>query len=73
MESPANNTKWDLLVAKDGSGNFTTIGEAVAAARNSSETRFVIYIRAERITKMWRWGERRPCSCSSETALGKPW
>ncbi|XAR58410.1 Pectinesterase [Bertholletia excelsa] len=46
LESPANNTKWDLLVAKDGSGNFTTIEEAVAAAPNSSETRFVIYIKS---------------------------
>jgi pectinesterase len=36
----------DLVVAKDGSGNFTTVGEAVAAAPNNSETRFVIYIKA---------------------------
>ncbi|CAH2051022.1 unnamed protein product [Thlaspi arvense] len=47
MESLASNTKWDLLVAKYKSGNFTTIGEAVAAAPNSSETRFVIYIKSE--------------------------
>jgi pectinesterase len=36
----------DLVVAKDGSGNFTTVGEAVAAAPNNSETRFVIHIKA---------------------------
>ncbi|KAL6896610.1 hypothetical protein ACP4OV_007182 [Aristida adscensionis] len=36
----------NLVVAKDGSGNFTTVGEAVAAAPNNSETRFVIYIKA---------------------------
>ncbi|OEL22872.1 Pectinesterase 3 [Dichanthelium oligosanthes] len=36
----------DLVVAKDGSGNFTTVGEAVAAAPNNSEVRFVIYIKA---------------------------
>ncbi|CAD6216702.1 unnamed protein product [Miscanthus lutarioriparius] len=36
----------DLVVAKDGSGNFTTVGEAVAAAPNNSEARFVIYIKA---------------------------
>ncbi|KAG0476889.1 hypothetical protein HPP92_013730 [Vanilla planifolia] len=35
----------DLVVAKDGSGNFTTVGEAVAAAPNNSATRFVIYIK----------------------------
>lgn len=36
----------DAVVAQDGSGNFTTVGEAVAAAPNNSETRFVIYIKA---------------------------
>ncbi|KAL0905252.1 hypothetical protein M5K25_027443 [Dendrobium thyrsiflorum] len=36
----------NLVVAKDGSGNFTTVGEAVAAAPNNSATRFVIYIKA---------------------------
>ncbi|KAJ0927790.1 putative pectinesterase [Helianthus annuus] len=39
-------TTYDLVVAKDGSGNFTTIGEALNAAPNSSATRFVIYIKA---------------------------
>ncbi|XP_047325276.1 pectinesterase-like [Impatiens glandulifera] len=42
----ANETKADLVVAKDGSGNFTTVGAAVAAAPNSSTIRFVIYIKA---------------------------
>lgn len=41
-----NETKYDLVVAKDGSGNFTTIGDAVVAAPNMSKTRFVIYIKA---------------------------
>ncbi|KAL6657372.1 hypothetical protein ACP70R_005152 [Stipagrostis hirtigluma subsp. patula] len=36
----------DAVVAKDGSGNFTTVGDAVAAAPNNSETRYVIYIKA---------------------------
>jgi pectinesterase len=42
LQSSVNETKYDLVVAKDGTGNFTTIGEAVAAAPNSSTTRFVI-------------------------------
>ncbi|XP_024026235.1 pectinesterase [Morus notabilis] len=46
LQSTVNATKFDLVVAKDGTGNFTTIGEAVAAAPNNSETRFVIYIKA---------------------------
>jgi pectinesterase len=36
----------DAVVAKDGSGNFTTVGEAVAAAPNNSATRYVIHIKA---------------------------
>ncbi|XP_008795768.2 pectinesterase-like [Phoenix dactylifera] len=46
LQAAANATSPDLVVAKDGSGNFTTIGEAVAAAPNNSATRFVIYIKA---------------------------
>jgi len=42
LQAAVNETKFDLVVAKDGSGNFTTIGEAVAAAPNSSATRQVL-------------------------------
>ncbi|XP_043708356.1 pectinesterase [Telopea speciosissima] len=46
LQTSINATKYDLVVAKDGSGNFTTISDAVAAAPNSTTTRFVIYIKA---------------------------
>ncbi|CAN6690464.1 unnamed protein product [Malus baccata var. baccata] len=46
LQSSTNETKYDLVVAKDGTGNFTTISEAVDVAPNSSATRFVIYIKA---------------------------
>ncbi|KAI7982608.1 putative pectinesterase/pectinesterase inhibitor 40 [Camellia lanceoleosa] len=46
LQTAVNETRYDVVVAKDGSGNFTTIGEAVAVAPNSSATRFVIYIKA---------------------------
>ncbi|KAK9055843.1 hypothetical protein SSX86_026928 [Deinandra increscens subsp. villosa] len=46
LQAQTNETTYDLVVAQDGSGNFTTIGEAVNAAPNSSATRFVIYIKA---------------------------
>ncbi|KAG7967253.1 hypothetical protein I3843_08G090500 [Carya illinoinensis] len=46
LQSSVKGTNYNLVVAKDGTGNFTTIGEAVAAAPNSSTTRFVIYIKA---------------------------
>lgn len=46
LQTASTPTNYDLVVAKDGSGNFTTIGAAVDAAPNSSTTRFVIYIKA---------------------------
>ncbi|XP_058764666.1 pectinesterase-like [Vicia villosa] len=46
LQVAVNQTKFNLVVAKDGTGNFTTIGEALSAAPNSSTTRFVIYIKA---------------------------
>ncbi|KAK4849362.1 hypothetical protein QYF36_024008 [Acer negundo] len=46
LQTSVNETKFDLIVAKDGTGNYTTITEAVEAAPNSSTTRFVIYIKA---------------------------
>ncbi|CAN4101918.1 unnamed protein product [Withania somnifera] len=46
LQAPVNQIKFDLVVAKDGSGDFTTINAALSAAPNSSSTRFVIYIKA---------------------------
>ncbi|KAK6239406.1 hypothetical protein QUC31_004875 [Theobroma cacao] len=46
LQASVNETKFDLIVAKDGTGNFTNITDAVAAAPNNSDTRFVIYIKA---------------------------
>ncbi|XP_052290187.1 probable pectinesterase/pectinesterase inhibitor 13 [Citrus sinensis] len=41
-----NKIEPHLIVAKDGSGNFTTISEALAAAPQKYEGRFVIYVAA---------------------------
>ncbi|KAK9067704.1 hypothetical protein SSX86_011815 [Deinandra increscens subsp. villosa] len=46
LQAPVSNTVFDLMVAKDGTGNFTTIGDALNAAPNMSTTRFVIYVKA---------------------------
>ncbi|OMO81987.1 Pectinesterase, catalytic [Corchorus olitorius] len=46
LQASVNETKFDLIVAKDGTGNFTNITDAVAVAPNNSDTRFVIYIKA---------------------------
>lgn len=40
LQAAVNATNFDLVVAKDGSGNFATIGEAVAAAPNNTNTRY---------------------------------
>ncbi|XP_006289196.2 probable pectinesterase/pectinesterase inhibitor 39 [Capsella rubella] len=45
LQAPVQETSFNLSVAKDGTGNFTTISDAVYAAPNSSETRFIIYIK----------------------------
>ncbi|KAM0027971.1 putative pectinesterase [Helianthus debilis subsp. tardiflorus] len=45
LQLPMSNIVYDLVVAKDGTGNFTTIGDALNAAPNMSTTRFVIYIK----------------------------
>ncbi|RCV23629.1 hypothetical protein SETIT_5G022500v2, partial [Setaria italica] len=46
LQAPASGIKADAVVAKDGSGNFTTVAAAVAAAPTNSRRRYVIYIKA---------------------------
>ncbi|KAJ0976295.1 hypothetical protein J5N97_018260 [Dioscorea zingiberensis] len=46
LQTAGNATKANLVVAKDGSGNFTTVSDAVDAAPNKTQTRFIIYIKA---------------------------
>ena len=41
LQAKVNETKFNLVVAKDGTGNFTTIGEALSVAPNSSTTRYI--------------------------------
>lgn len=40
-----NEVKANVVVAKDGSGNYKTLREAIAAAPNKSKTRYVIYVK----------------------------
>ncbi|XP_027124920.2 pectinesterase 3-like [Coffea arabica] len=46
LQTPNENTKPDLVVAQDGSGDYRTISEAVAKIPKKSKTRFVIYVKA---------------------------
>ncbi|KAJ1283519.1 hypothetical protein BS78_03G134300 [Paspalum vaginatum] len=46
LQTPAAGITADAVVAKDGSGDYTTVSAAVAAAPTKSEKRYVIYIKA---------------------------
>lgn len=41
LHAPVEETKFNLMVAQDGTGNFTTVNAAVSAAPNSSVTRCI--------------------------------
>ncbi|KDP20786.1 hypothetical protein JCGZ_21257 [Jatropha curcas] len=45
LEASVKDIKANVIVAKDGSGNYKTIKEAVAAAPNNGKTRHVIYVK----------------------------
>ncbi|CAI9765984.1 unnamed protein product [Fraxinus pennsylvanica] len=46
MQETTNRLRPDVIVNSDGTGNYTTIGEAIAVAPNMSMNRFVIRIKA---------------------------
>ncbi|KAF5176240.1 Pectinesterase/pectinesterase inhibitor PPE8B [Thalictrum thalictroides] len=45
LQGSVNGVMADVVVAKDGSGHYTTITDAVLAAPNNSTRRYVIYIK----------------------------
>lgn len=45
MELSGKDIKADVVVAKDGSGDYQTLGEAVAAAPDKKKRRYVIYVK----------------------------
>ncbi|XVF27824.1 hypothetical protein REPUB_Repub14bG0142400 [Reevesia pubescens] len=45
LQALPNEIKANVVVAKDGSGNYKTLGEAVAAAPEKSKTRYIIYVK----------------------------
>ncbi|KAL3522043.1 hypothetical protein ACH5RR_014877 [Cinchona calisaya] len=46
LESLPKDIKANSVVAKDGSGNYKTVQDAVNAAPNNTQTRYVIYVKA---------------------------
>ncbi|MQI72076.1 pectin esterase, partial [Escherichia coli] len=45
MEAAAGEINPNVVVVKDGSGEFNTVAEAVASAPDKSKKRYVIYVR----------------------------
>ncbi|KAK7308156.1 hypothetical protein VNO77_41753 [Canavalia gladiata] len=45
LESEVGDVNADVVVAKDKSGNFKTVAEAVASAPDNCDTRYVIYVK----------------------------
>ncbi|KAJ1420435.1 Pectinesterase, catalytic [Sesbania bispinosa] len=45
LESSVRDIKANVVVAKDGSGKFKTVAEAIASAPDSGKTRYVIYVK----------------------------
>ncbi|CAL5408420.1 unnamed protein product [Camellia sinensis] len=45
LEAMAGTPNANVVVAKDGSGNYKTVSEAVASAPNNGNTRYVIYVK----------------------------
>ncbi|KAG2375448.1 Pectinesterase 2.1 [Vigna angularis] len=45
LESSALNINANVVVAKDGSGKFKTVAQAVASAPDNGKTRYVIYVK----------------------------
>ncbi|XP_020218007.1 pectinesterase [Cajanus cajan] len=45
LESSVKDIKANVVVAKDGSGRFKTVAEAVASAPDNGKTRYVIYVK----------------------------
>ncbi|PSS10349.1 Bifunctional pectinesterase 18/rRNA N-glycosylase [Actinidia chinensis var. chinensis] len=45
LEARPKDIKANVVVAKDGSGNYKTVQEAVASAPSKSKTRYVIYVK----------------------------
>ncbi|CAN6468223.1 unnamed protein product [Victoria cruziana] len=46
LQTTASGIKANVVVAKDGSGKYTTVSAAVAAAPSKSTSRYIIYIKA---------------------------
>nr|XP_043635687.1 pectinesterase-like [Erigeron canadensis] len=71
LQASVNETVYDLVVAKDGSGNFTTIGDALNASPNMSTTRFVIYIKAGAYYEYLEIDSRKPMIMLVGDGIGK--
>ncbi|MQL77326.1 hypothetical protein Taro_009732 [Colocasia esculenta] len=59
LEVPASDIQADIVVAKDGSGTYKTIGEAVKAASENNAHRIIIHIKAGRYEENIKVGRKK--------------
>jgi len=59
LESSAGEIKPNVVVAKDGSGDFTTVAEAVASVPDKSKTRYVIHVKKGTYEEKVEIGKRK--------------
>lgn len=59
LRASPNGVVADVTVAQDGSGNFTTITEAIAAAPNKSSTRYIIKVMQGTYTENVEVGKKK--------------
>ncbi|XP_056171633.1 pectinesterase-like isoform X2 [Syzygium oleosum] len=73
LQAPVSAIKYNVTVAQDGTGNFTTVSAAVAAAPNASTTRFVIYIKAGAYFENVEVDSKKPMIMFLGDGIGKTW
>ncbi|XP_048137508.1 pectinesterase-like [Rhodamnia argentea] len=73
LQASVSATKYNVTVAQDGTGNFTTVSAAVAAAPNASTTRFVIYIKAGAYFENVEVDSKKPMIMFLGDGIGQTW
>ncbi|XP_030548801.1 pectinesterase-like [Rhodamnia argentea] len=73
LQASVSATNYNVTVAQDGTGNFTTVSAAVAAAPNASTTRFVIYIKAGAYFENVEVDSKKPMIMFLGDGIGQTW
>ncbi|CAN6218204.1 unnamed protein product [Urochloa humidicola] len=68
----ANLAPADAVVAADGSGSYTTVAAAIAAAPSNNEKKYIIHVKGGIYKEFLVMGQERGTWCSSATAWMPP-